>query len=119
MEAIFSNDIMSQKECYKLMKHYNQLPKENDTNQIGPHKGTICAGGLEGDSCSVFQFRIYYNIFSQNIYLFTRDGREFDYYSPFRNKRFMIDDMFRRNPSKFAILLEYENPCSFFVFHFV
>ena len=54
MEAVFnSNHILSQKECYELMKHYNQLPSKNDTNQIGPHKGTICAGGLEGDSCQV------------------------------------------------------------------
>ena len=35
----------------------------------------------------------------------------------FRNKRFMLDEMFQRNASKFAIFLEYENPCSFF--HFV
>ena len=56
MEAVFnSNHILSQKECYELMKHYNQLPSKNDTNQIGPHKGTICAGGLEGDSCQVFK----------------------------------------------------------------
>ena len=30
--------------------------------------------------------------------------------SLFRNKRFMLDEMFRKNASKFAILLEYENP---------
>ena len=28
----------------------------------------------------------------------------------FRNKRFMIDKMFQRNASKYAIFLEYENP---------
>ena len=26
----------------------------------------------------------------------------------------MLDEMFQQNASKFAILLEYENPCSFF-----
>ena len=36
----------------------------------------------------------------------------------FRNKRFMLDEMFQWNASKFAILLEYENPCSFFHFSF-
>ena len=30
----------------------------------------------------------------------------------------MLDEMFQRNASKFAILLEYENPCSFFRFSF-
>ena len=30
----------------------------------------------------------------------------------FRNKRFMLDEMFQRNASKFAILLEYENRIS-------
>lgn len=49
---------MSQKECYKLLEHYKLLPKENDPDQIGPHEGTVCAGGLEGDSCQVFEFRI-------------------------------------------------------------
>ena len=32
----------------------------------------------------------------------------------FRNKRFMLDEMFQRNASKFAIHLEYKNPCSLF-----
>ena len=36
----------------------------------------------------------------------------------FRNKRFMLDEMLQRNASKFAILLEYENPSSFFRFSF-
>ena len=36
----------------------------------------------------------------------------------FRNKRFMLDEMFQQNTSKSAILLEYENPCSFFCFSF-
>ena len=31
----------------------------------------------------------------------------------------MLDEMFQQNVSKFAIFLEYENPHSFFVFHFV
>ena len=35
----------------------------------------------------------------------------------FRNKRFMLDERFQRTASKFAILLEYENPRNFF-FHF-
>ena len=39
-------------------------------------------------------------------------------YTLFRNKRFMLDEMFQRNASKFAIFLEYENPCSFFRFSF-
>ena len=30
--------------------------------------------------------------------------------SLFRNKTFMLDEMFQRKASKFAILLEYENP---------
>ena len=30
----------------------------------------------------------------------------------------MLDEMLQRNASKFAILLEYENPCSFFRFSF-
>ena len=30
----------------------------------------------------------------------------------FRNKRFMLDEMTQRNASKFAIFLEYKNPCS-------
>ena len=38
--------------------------------------------------------------------------------SLFRNKRFMLDEMFQRNAFKFAILLEYENQCSFFHFSF-
>ena len=33
----------------------------------------------------------------------------------FRNKRFMLDEMFQQNASKFAIFLEYENPCNFFI----
>ena len=36
----------------------------------------------------------------------------------FRNKRFVLDEKLRQNASKFAILLEYENPCSFFRFSF-
>ena len=32
--------------------------------------------------------------------------------SLFRNKRFVLDEKFQQNASKFAILLEYENPCS-------
>ena len=40
--------------------------------------------------------------------------------SLFRNKRFMLDEMFHRNASKFGIFLEFENPFSFFLsFHFV
>ena len=31
----------------------------------------------------------------------------------FKNKRFMLDEIFQQNASKFAIILEYENPCSF------
>ena len=31
-----------------------------------------------------------------------------------RNKGFMLEEMFQRNTSKFAIYLEYENSCSFF-----
>ena len=34
----------------------------------------------------------------------------------FRNKRFMLDEMTKRNASKFAMFLEYKNPCSFFRF---
>ena len=43
------------------------------------------------------------------------------YYSStlIRNMRFVLDEKLLQNASKFAILLEYENPCSFFVFHFV
>ena len=36
----------------------------------------------------------------------------------FRNKRFMLDEMCQQNASKFAILLEYKNPCWFFRFSF-
>ena len=36
----------------------------------------------------------------------------------FRNKRFMIDEVFQQNASKFAIFLEYKNPHSFFHFSF-
>ena len=32
---------------------------------------------------------------------------------------YMLDEMFQRNASKFSILLEYKNPGSFFVFHFL
>ena len=39
-------------------------------------------------------------------------------YSLFRKKRFMLDEMFQQNASKFAIFLEYENPRSFFHFSF-
>ena len=38
--------------------------------------------------------------------------------SLFRNKRFMLDEMTWQNTSKFAILLEYKNPCNFFHFSF-
>ena len=31
----------------------------------------------------------------------------------------MLDEMFQQNSSKVAILLEYENPHNFFVFHFM
>ena len=31
----------------------------------------------------------------------------------------MLDEMTKRNASKFAIFLEYENPRSFFLFHFM
>ena len=34
----------------------------------------------------------------------------------FRNKRFMLDEMFQRNASKCAIILEYENPHIFTLF---
>ena len=30
----------------------------------------------------------------------------------------MLDEMIQQNISKFAIFLEYENPCSFFIFYF-
>ena len=33
----------------------------------------------------------------------------------FKNKRFLLDEMFQQNASKLAIILEYENPCSFFI----
>ena len=36
--------------------------------------------------------------------------------SLFRNKRFILDEMTQQNASKFAIFLEYENPCSFFCY---
>ena len=36
----------------------------------------------------------------------------------FRKKRFMLDEMFQGNASKFALLLEYKKPCSFFRFSF-
>ena len=40
-------------------------------------------------------------------------------HSLFRNKRFMLDEMFQQNASKFSILLEYKNPRSFiFVFFY-
>ena len=32
----------------------------------------------------------------------------------FRNKRFALNEMIQRNASKFAILLEYQNPHTFF-----
>ena len=35
-------------------------------------------------------------------------------WSLFRNKRFMLDEMFQQNASKFAIFLKYENLDSFF-----
>ena len=38
--------------------------------------------------------------------------------SLFRNKKFMLDEMAKRNASKFAIFLEYENSHSFFRFTF-
>ena len=40
-------------------------------------------------------------------------------YMEIRNKRFVLNEMFQQNPSKFAIfyVLE-ENPCSFFRFSF-
>ena len=38
--------------------------------------------------------------------------------SLFRNKRFTLDEMTQQNASKFAILLEYEDPNSFFHFSF-
>ena len=37
----------------------------------------------------------------------------------FRNKRFMLDEMFQKNASKFIILLEYENLHSCFLFYFI
>ena len=36
----------------------------------------------------------------------------------FRNKRFLLDEMFQWNASKFAIFIEKENQCSFFRFSF-
>ena len=36
----------------------------------------------------------------------------------FRNKRFMLDEMFQQNTTKFAIFLEYKNPCFFCSFIF-
>ena len=36
----------------------------------------------------------------------------------FRIKRFMLNEMFQGKASKFAILLEYKNPRSFFSFSF-
>ena len=40
-------------------------------------------------------------------------------FSLFRNEMFMLDKMFEQNASKFAMFLEYENPCtSFFRFSF-
>ena len=38
--------------------------------------------------------------------------------SLFRNKKFMLDEMALWKDSKFAILLEYENPRSFFHYFF-
>ena len=35
-----------------------------------------------------------------------------------QKKKFMLDEMFQRNASKFAIFLEYENPRNFFRFSF-
>ena len=34
----------------------------------------------------------------------------------FRNKRFLVNLKTKRNASKFAIFMEKENPCSFFIF---
>ena len=51
-------------------------------------------------------------------YFYTHDEKSF-FYTHFRNKRFMLDEMTKRNASKFAIFLGYENPCFFFVFYFM
>ena len=40
------------------------------------------------------------------------------YFSLFRNKRFLLDDLTQQTTSKFAIFLEYEKPHSFFHFLF-
>ena len=38
-------------------------------------------------------------------------------YSLFRNKGFLVNLKTEKNASKFAMFMEKENPCSFFVFH--
>ena len=35
----------------------------------------------------------------------------------FRNKRCLVNLKTKRNASKFAMFMEKENPCSFFIFH--
>ena len=59
---------------------------------------TISASYSEAVSCLVQVIFKFSNSFSMSL---------------FKNKRFMLDEMFQRNASKFAVLLEYENPCSF------
>ena len=43
-------------------------------------------------------------------------GKKIDKVLYLQKKGFMLDEMLHRNTSKFAILLEYENPHSFFSF---
>ena len=78
-----------------------------------------CAGikpekkcNLEKPQCVLYAPQAKINIF-QTIFWMDRPRKSF------RNKMFMLDETTYQNTSKWAIFLEYENPCSFFVFQFV
>ena len=53
----------------------------------------------------------------ENIFLIAMTNNVTISTSLFRNKGFLVNLKTKRNASKFAMFMEKENPCSFFVFH--
>ena len=51
-----------------------------------------------------------------------KSSKKFIFHGKKKTQKFkidMLDEMTQQNTSKFAIFLEYENPCSFFSFHII
>ena len=101
---------------YPVVEVINLRKKEQQNSPA--HK--FCCSTFTVLKVAILVIQAYYSDLSLKIVVLMDDDSGFWslvlFDTLFWNKRFMLDEMFLRNASKFAKFLEYENPCSFFVF---